>query len=74
MATKKKTTQKATKKGRVKTLTLKREAVKDLSGSERKKIKGGGGSPGRRIAWHIVPPTGGARPPHLYLRGRSDGH
>jgi len=46
MAIKKKTTQKATKKGRVKTLTLKREAVKDLSGSERKKIKGGGGASG----------------------------
>ena len=37
---------KAGKKGRVKTLTLKREAIKDLSGSEKKKIKGGGGVSG----------------------------
>jgi hypothetical protein len=39
----------AKKKGKkigVKTLKLKREAVKDLTGSEQKKIKGGGGSPG----------------------------
>ena len=43
MATKKKTSKKAAKKGRVKTLTLKREAIKDLSGSEKKKIKGGSG-------------------------------
>jgi hypothetical protein len=46
MATKKKTSKKSAQKGRVKTLTLKREAIKDLSGSEKKKIKGGGGSPG----------------------------
>jgi len=45
MATKKKTSKKAAKKGRVKTLTLKREAIKDLTGREQKKIKGGGGSP-----------------------------
>jgi hypothetical protein len=43
MATKKKTGKKAAKKGRIKTLTLKREALRDLSGSEKKKIKGGGG-------------------------------
>jgi len=39
----KKTSKKAGKKGRVKTLKLKREGIKDLSGSEKKKIKGGGG-------------------------------
>jgi len=39
----KKTRKKAGKKGRVKTLTLKREGIKDLSSSEKKKIKGGGG-------------------------------
>ena len=39
----KKTSKKAGKKGRVKTLTLKREAIKHLSSSEKKKIKGGGG-------------------------------
>jgi len=43
MATKKKTSKKAAKKGRVKTLTLKREVIKDLSGSEKKKVRGGGG-------------------------------
>ena len=43
MATKTKTSKKAAKKGRVKTLTLKREVIKDLSGSEKKKVKGGGG-------------------------------
>jgi hypothetical protein len=44
MATK--TKDKATKKGkkpRVKQLNLKRESVKDLTGGEQKKIKGGGG-------------------------------
>jgi len=44
MATK--TKDKATKKGkksRVKRLNLKRESVKDLTGGEQKKIKGGGG-------------------------------
>jgi hypothetical protein len=39
----KKTSKKAGKKGRVKTLTLKRESIKDLNRSEKKKIKGGGG-------------------------------
>ena len=33
-----------TKKGRIKTLNLKREYVKVLSGREQKKIKGGGGA------------------------------
>ena len=43
MATKKKSSKKAAKKGRIKTLNLKRESLKDLSGSEKKKIRGGGG-------------------------------
>ena len=42
----KKTSKKAGKKGRVKTLTLRRQAIKDLSSSEKKKIKGGGGASG----------------------------
>ena len=42
----KKTSKKAGKKGRVKALKLKREAIKDLSGSEKKKIKGGSGMSG----------------------------
>ena len=43
MVTRKQTSKKAGKKGRVKTLKLKREVIKDLSGPEKKKIKGGGG-------------------------------
>lgn len=43
MVTRKRTSKKAGKKGRIKTLKLKREAIKDLSGPEKKKIKGGGG-------------------------------
>ena len=43
---KSKSSKKNVKKGRVKTLTLKREAIKDLSGSEKKKIKGDAGAPG----------------------------
>jgi len=46
VATKKKTSKKAAKKRCGNTLTLKREAVKDLSGSEKKKLKGGGGLTG----------------------------
>jgi len=42
----KKTSKKTGKKGRVKTLKLKRDSIKDLSGSEKKKIKGGGGLSG----------------------------
>jgi len=42
MATKK-GGKKAGKKGRVKALNLKRQVIKELSGSEKKKIKGGGG-------------------------------
>jgi hypothetical protein len=44
--TKGKATKKKGKKGRIKTLKLKREAVKDLTGGEQKKIKGGGGVAG----------------------------
>jgi len=44
--TKEKATKKSGKKSGVKKLNLKREDVKDLTGSEQKKIKGGGGSPG----------------------------
>jgi len=40
---KSKSSEKSAKKGRIKTLKLKREAIKDLSRSEKKKIKGGGG-------------------------------
>ena len=43
MVTKNKTRKKAAKKSRVKTLNLKRETIKNLSGREQKKIKGGGG-------------------------------
>ena len=44
MVTKKKRTGTAANKGRVKVVNLKlnRETVKDLSGNERKQIKGGG--------------------------------
>ena len=34
---------KAARKGRVKTLNLKRETIKNLTSGEKKKIKGGGG-------------------------------
>jgi len=50
----KKTSKKAEKKSRVKTLTLKREAIKDLSGSEKKKIKGGGGVSGGVVQSRVV--------------------
>ena len=43
MVTKNKTRKKAAKKSRVKTLNLKRETIKNLSGGEQKKVKGGGG-------------------------------
>ena len=42
----KKTSKKTGKNRHVKTLKLKRDAIKDLSGSEKKKIKGGGGLSG----------------------------
>jgi hypothetical protein len=44
--TKGKATKKKGKKSRVKTLDLRREDVKDLTGGEQKKIKGGGGMSG----------------------------
>ena len=44
MATKKTGGKKAGKKGRIKTINLKRESIKDLSGREKKKVKGGGGA------------------------------
>jgi hypothetical protein len=44
--TKGKATKKKGKKSRIKTLKLKREPVKDLTGGEQKKIKGGGGVAG----------------------------
>ena len=44
MATKKTVGKKAGKKGRIKTINLKRESIKDLSGREKKRVKGGGGA------------------------------
>ena len=46
MATKKTSGKKAGKKGRIKTINLKRESIKDLSGREKKRVKGGGGAAG----------------------------
>jgi len=45
MATKSKTSKKITTKVPVKTLDLKRETIKNLSVSEKKKIRGGSGLP-----------------------------
>ena len=42
----KKTSKKNSRKGRIKTIHLKRESIKDLSSKEKKKIKGGGGLSG----------------------------
>jgi hypothetical protein len=44
VATKKTGGKKAGKKGRIKTINLKRESIKDLSGKEKKRVKGGGGA------------------------------
>jgi hypothetical protein len=44
--TKSRTAKKKTNKGRVKTLSLKRETIKNLSGHEQRKVKGGGGAAG----------------------------
>jgi hypothetical protein len=41
---KKKAAKKKSSKGRVKVLNLKRETIKDLTGSQKKKIKGGSGA------------------------------
>jgi hypothetical protein len=46
MVAKKKSDKKAAKKGRLKTVKLKRETVRDLSGREKKQVKGGGGLAG----------------------------
>jgi len=46
VATKKTGGKKAGKKGRIKTINLKRESIKDLSGREKKMVKGGGGAAG----------------------------
>ena len=44
MATKKTNGKKARKKGRIKTINLKRESIKDLSGKEKKRVKRSGGA------------------------------
>jgi len=46
MATKSKASKKKSGKSRVKKLNIKPETIRDLSGSEKKKIKGGGALPG----------------------------
>ncbi len=43
---KQKAAKKKSSKGRVKVLNLKRESIKDLTGSQKEKIKGGGGVSG----------------------------
>jgi len=50
----KKAGKKKGQKGRVKTLKLKREAIKDLSGRDKKKIKGGGGVGGGVVQSRVV--------------------
>jgi hypothetical protein len=52
MGTKKteKTGEKEEKKGRIKSLNLKRETVKDLNTREQSGVKGGGGLPGSVVA------------------------
>ena len=50
----KKAGKKKGKKGRVKTLNLKRETIKDLSGRDKKKVKGGGGLAGSVIQSRVV--------------------
>jgi hypothetical protein len=44
--TTKKTGKKKESKGRIKTINLKPKTIKDLSGSEKKGVKGGGGAGG----------------------------
>jgi len=41
-------------KGRVKTLKLKRETIKDLSGREKKNVKGGGGAASGIVQGRVV--------------------
>ena len=43
---KRKAAKKKSSKGRVKVLDLKRETIKDLTDSQKKKLKGGGGAMG----------------------------
>ena len=50
----KKAAKKKGKKGRVKTLHLKRETIKDLSGRDKKKVKGGGAALGSVTQSRIV--------------------
>jgi len=50
----KKTGKKKGKKGRVKALNLKRQTIKDLSGKDKKKVKGGGGVGGGVIQSRVV--------------------
>ena len=42
------------KKGRVKTVDLKRQTVKDLSGREKKKVRDGGGLSGGVVQSRVV--------------------
>jgi len=42
----KRTSKKKGNNGRIKTINLKRESIKDLSGREKKRVKGGGGAAG----------------------------
>ena len=42
----KRTSKKKSRKGRTKTITLKRQNIKDLSSKEKKNVKGGGGLSG----------------------------
>ena len=42
------------KKGRVKALDIKRQTIKDLSGREKKKVKGGGGLSGGVVQSRVV--------------------
>ena len=41
-------------KSQVRTLNLKHETIKDVSGREQKKIKGGGGAPGSVLQSRVV--------------------
>ena len=41
-------------KGRIKTINLKRETIKDLSGKEKKRVKGGGGAAGGVVQGRAV--------------------
>ena len=45
----KRTSKKKGSQGRIKTINLKRESIKDLSGREKKRVKGGGGAAGGAV-------------------------